>query len=215
MVRPTLVLLGLGWATSASAQNNGLPSQQESAVLIELIAERGEDCDLLRPWQAASLRMQTRDLVARYDESVRARIREEIAVRRLGMTCEDPILTTWIGAAGPNFEPEYLPELLAGYRALALSKPPMAAFTAVTGRTDYADALARINAKLAELEAAGVRPPGGMSWQALADRQAVFAAQIAAAAANGGEPGRFSPQEAVRIAEDVARITELWLLDPP
>jgi hypothetical protein len=200
---------------SATAQNNGLPNRQPSLILVELIADRGLHCSLLRPWQAASLRMQARDQLATFDEAGRAAIAAEIDARRPKMLCDDALLKTWIEAAGPNFDREHLPELLAGYRAFARQITPPAPFQAATGRTDYADALTRIEDKLAALESAGVQPPGRMSWPALAERQAGFAAQLAAAISGIGEAGRFSAEQAAQIAEDVGRIGELWLQDAP
>jgi hypothetical protein len=214
-MRYLIVLLHVAAVTPAVAQNNGLPSQQRSAVLIELIAERGKDCGLLRPWQAAALRTQSRDLIARFDEATRSNIAKEIEAGRAAMTCDDAMLTSWINAAGPNFEREYLPELLTGYRAFAVQSPPPRPFTDIAGRKDYTEALARISAKLSQLEAEGIVPPGGRSWQALAERQSSMAAQITAAIAGTGEPGRFTAEQAVQLAEDVATIVELWLADAP
>lgn len=208
-----IVLFALVAVTPLVAQNNGLPSRQQSAVLVELIADRGLDCGLLRPWQAASLRMQTRDEIASFDEAGRAAIAKELDARRPLMGCDDGLLTTWIESAGPNMEREALPELLAGYRALALLDPTPATFVKAAGREDFADALVLIDAKLAAMEAAGIQPAGQMSWPALAERQAGFAAQIGATIAGTGEAGRFSPEQAAQIAEDVARIGELWLAD--
>ena len=208
----TLVLAAFFSVPVALAgQNNGLPSQAQTAVLMELIADRGEECDLLRPWQAESLRIQIRDLVEGFDEARRVEVAEQIESRRPRMRCDDALLNGWIEGAEPNFEREYLPELLEGYRALALLDPPLEAFAEVTGRTDYAPVFTRIDAKLAELEAAGVQPRAG--WSALAERQAGFAVQLAAVLAGTDENVRFTPEEATRTLADVARVVELWLLE--
>jgi hypothetical protein len=210
-----IVVFTLLFAAPLASQNNGLPTQRQSAVLMELIADRGLHCGLLRPWQAASLRMQTREMTARFGEAGRAAIAAEIEARRPDMGCDDRLLTTWITGAGPNLEREYLPELLAGYRALALQDPPPAPFVETAGREDFARALVRIDAKLAALEAAGEQPAGQMSWRVLAERQERLAAQIGAAIAGTGDAGRFSSEQAANIAADVARIGELWLADQP
>jgi hypothetical protein len=204
---PLLVVVS---GAPAVAQNNGLPGQQQSVVLVELIADRG----LLKSWQAASLRMQTRDQLGRFDDAGRTAVAAEIEAQRPTMGCDHATLTTWIEGAGPNLEREYLPELLAGYRAFALQAAPPAAFREATRRKDYADAIARIDAKLAALQAAGVQPPGRMTWAALADRQRALAAQIAAAISGNADAGRFSPAQATQITQDVAQIGELWLAEP-
>jgi hypothetical protein len=212
-IRSLILLVSLALAPPAAAQNSGLPGQQQSAVLVELMADRGLDCGLLRPWQAASLRIQTREAMARFDEAGRAAVAAEIDARRPKTGCDDPLLNAWIAGAEPNFEREYLPELLEGYRAFARQDAPPAVFLEAAARTDYAAALALIDAKLAALEAAGVRPAGQTSWRALAERQAGFAAQISAAISGTGDAGRFSREQAAQIAEDVAHVGELWLAD--
>lgn len=209
-----ILLAGFAFAAPLAAQNNGLPNRQQSAVLMELITQRGEECELLRPWQAASLRMQTRDLIESLDEETRAVVAAEVETRLPEMECEDSLLNAWIEGAGPGFEREYLPELLTAYRAFAEQDPPPAPFSDIAAREDYAEALALIDAKLGELEAAGVVPPTG-GWDTLAERQTSMAGQIAGAIAGTGETTRFSAEEATRLAEDVARIGELWLADRP
>jgi hypothetical protein len=44
-----------------------------------------------------------------------------------------------------------------------------------------------------------------MTWRALADRQAGFAAQLSAAIQGADDAGRFSPEQAAQIVDDVAR----------
>jgi hypothetical protein len=207
-------LLAFTWpGTTPSEQRAVSPPQVQSAVLVEAIAARGEECGLLRPWQAASLRLQTRDQLSRLDAAGRAAADAAIASRRRDMRCDDTVLTTWIGAARGNFDAEYLPELLAAYRAFARQAEPPAVFRTLTAGADRVKALGLIDAKLAALEAAGVRPPGGMTWRALLQRQEQAAAQITAAIVGRGDPGRFDPAQAAQLAEDVARIVTLWLAD--
>lgn len=198
-------------ATPLAAQNNGLPTQQQGAVLVDVIAIRGAQCELLTPWQAASLRIETRDQIARFDDSTQAAIRSDIDARAKGMTCDDGVLVQWIRGTAPNMEREYLPELLAGYRALAVMSPRPAPFDSVTGRAEYSEVVTRIDAKLAAMVAAGVRLPGGMTLDALNTRQARYAAQIGAAIAGADTSGRFTAAQARQIVIDAGRIGELWL----
>lgn len=215
-VRAARLLLFLGslaFVVPLAAQNNGLPSQQQGAVLIEVIAIRGAQCELLRPWQSASLRMQTRDQIARFDDTTRAQIRREVDARVQAMPCDDAVLVQWIDAAAPNMEREYLPELLAAYRALATMSPRPVPFDSVTGRAQYTDVVPRLDAKLADLVASGVRLPGGMTLDALNKRQAGFATQIGAAINGTDTVGRFTAEQARQVVVDVGRIGELWLGD--
>lgn len=132
---PIVLLAGLPAAVPATAQNNGLPSRAQSAILLELITVRGEACGLLRPWQAPSLRMTTRQEMASFDEECQAEIAAGVEARSPEMACDDSLLNGWIEGAGPNFEPEYLPELLEAYRALAsLETSPAAQMTTDVAR---------------------------------------------------------------------------------
>lgn len=200
-------------AAPLAAQNSGLPNRVETVVLMELIVERGLDCELLRPWQGAGLRMQVRQDRERLNEAELAQVAGEVASRRPDMACDDGLLTTWIGAAGPNMEREFLPELLTAYRALALLPEVPAPFVEATGRDEFDEAIARIDAKLAELAASGVQPPGGMTWEELSMRQADAVAGFAAAIAGGGTEGSPSPEEAEQLVRDVAVVVGLWLAD--
>jgi len=203
----------LSAAVPLSAQNNGLPNQQQSAVLMTLIADRGEECGLLRPWQAESLRIQNRDLIERLGEEGREAVAREIETRRPAMGCDDGLLVSWTDAAGPNFEQEYLPELLGAYRAFALQPSPPAIFLESAGRQDFSEVLTRIDAKLAEMEAAGVRPPSGMTWPQLLERQATAAAEIRTAIAEDAQDGRFTRAQGEGLVRDIVTITELWMAD--
>lgn len=212
-VAPAVILAATTSATSAYAQNNGLPTRYQSVVLVEVIAQRGESCGLLRPWEAASLQTQLREEAARLSDAERVTVAKEVDTRLAAMTCDDSLLNSWIKGAKPGFDREHLPELLTAYRAMSSLERPPAAFTQTAKRTDFAAAHAMIDAKIAALDAAGVKPSSGMTWQALADRQAGFASQIAAAIAGTNDAGRFSAAQATQLAEDVARIVELWLAD--
>jgi hypothetical protein len=205
--------LVLSVAVPLGAQNNGLPSQQQSAVLMTLIADRGEECALLRPWQAESLRVQNRDLILRFDDAAREAVERDIEARRPAMGCDDGLLVAWTAGAGPNFEQEYLPELLGAYRAFAVQSSPPEIFLTLVGREDHTEAIGRIDAKLAEMEAAGVRPPSGMTWPQLLERQATAAGEISAAIAGSPTTERFTREQAEGLVGDVVTVVELWMAD--
>jgi hypothetical protein len=207
------ILPALLLAAPLAAQNSGLPNPVETVVVMELIVERGLECGLLRPWQGAGLRIQIRQDRERLDEAEHAQVAREVEARRPDMGCDDGLLTTWIGAAGPNMEREFLPELLTAYRALALLADVPAPFIEASGRDDFEEAIARVDDKLAELEASGVRPPGGMTWEELEVRQAGAVAEFATVMAGGGTEGSPSVAQAERLVRDVAVVVELWLAD--
>lgn len=204
--------LALTLAAPALAQNNGLPTQRQGLVLVEAITQRGRDCDLLRPWQAEALRMQTQVELAQYEGEDRAAIDTEIAERASAMACDDALLNGWIEGASPGFEREMLPFFLVAYDAMAGLDPVPAAFAQITGRSDYGLPLSIIGAEIERLQDAGIRPEGGVEWDAYETRINTAAAEIAGVL-NGGEAERFSRAEAEGYVVNIARVTELWLTD--
>lgn len=206
----TAAALALALTAPALAQNNGMPTQRQGLVLVESIATRGHECDLLQPWQAAALRTQTRRELAGYDAAAREEIAAEIADASAGMTCDDALLNGWIEGASPGFEREMLPFFLVGYTAFAEMEPQPALFTDVTGRADYGRPLSMISAEIERLQDAGVVPEGGAEWDAFEARIDAATADIAAAL-RGEEGGEFPPEEAAGHVTDIASVTELWL----
>ena len=200
-------------AATATGQNNGLPNRQQSAVLMTLIADRGEACDLLRPWQAASLRMQTRDLIAQFDDSVRTVIEHEVEQQRATMACDNNLLVQWTAAAAPNMEREYLPEMLTAFKAMAELDPHLAGGGLFANSGEVIQVIRAIDQKLAAMVKEGVRLPGDMTLDSLQRRQGTFARQIQAAFNGTGDPGRFDRIQASHLIVDVARITRLWWLE--
>jgi hypothetical protein len=83
----------------------------------------------------------------------------------------------------------------------------------LVGREDHTEAIGRIDAKLAEMEAAGVRPPSGMTWPQLLDRQATAATEIAGAITGTSTTARFTREQGEALVLDVVTITELWMAD--
>jgi hypothetical protein len=109
-------------------------------------------------------------------------------------------------------EREFLPELLTAYRALALLSDPPAACTEASGRDGFEAAIVRIDDELAQLEASGVRPPGGMTWEELTVRQAAAVAEFATAIAQGASEGGPPAAQAEQLVRDVA-VVELRLAE--
>jgi len=196
----------------ALAQNNGLPSRQQSVVLVESMALRGLECDLLRPWEGAALQTQSSREMAKFDAGAQAEIEAEIDRVTGEMACDSELLTVWIEGAHPGFEREMLPFFLTGYDALATLDPVPPYFIEQTGRSDFAAVLPAINREIARLEADGIRPEGGGEWDEY--RAMIGEAARDIAAAMGGQEGlRFPPDEARGFASDIATVIELWLAD--
>lgn len=207
------ILLLLALALPLRAQNNGLPNRVQSVVLLELFVDRGPACGLLEPWQAEALRVQTREEAGRLDDAEREFVAREVEVRRSEMTCEDGLLVQWTEAVRPNLEREFLPELFTGYIALASLPEPPAAFVEATQDYQSEAVIARLELRLAELEAEGVAPPSRQSWSELRARQADRVAELAAAASGAETNGRYTQAEAEQTIRDVASIVALWLAE--
>tara|TARA_R110002073_G_scaffold26574_1_gene87056 strand:- start:156 stop:854 length:699 start_codon:yes stop_codon:yes gene_type:complete len=197
---------------SALAQNNGLPTQRQGLVLVETIAQRGVECDLLRPWESQALRAQTSREMAAYDAETRAEIEAEIASMAGEMACDAPFLNAWIEGAHPGFEREMLPFFLVGYTAFAQMDTPPALFTEMTGRDNFDLPLSMVGAEIERLQSNGVMPEGGVEWPAFEARIDEAAADIAGAL-RGEEGGDFPAEEAAGYVRDIATVTELWLTD--
>lgn len=204
--------LALTLAAPALAQNNGLPTQRQGLVMVETIAQRGLECDLLRPWQAQALRAQSSREMARYDADTQAGIEAEIATMAEEMACDTPFLNAWIDGASAGFEREMLPFFLIGYTAFAEMDTPPALFIELTGRTDYGLPLSMVGAEIERLQADGVMPEGGASWPEFEARVDEAADDIAGAL-RGEEGGDFTAGEAAGYVTDIATVTELWLAD--
>tara|TARA_R110002073_G_scaffold19336_24_gene70800 strand:- start:1680 stop:2372 length:693 start_codon:yes stop_codon:yes gene_type:complete len=196
----------------ALAQNNGLPTQRQGVVLVEVIAQRGVECDLLRPWQGEALRAQSSRDMARYDDAEQAEIRAEIATMAGEMTCDTPFLNAWIDGASAGFEREMLPFFLVGYTAFAEMDTPPELFSELTEREDYGLPLSMIGAEIERLQDNGVMPEGGVEWPAFEARIDEAATDIAGAL-RGEEGGDFPADEAAGYVTDIATVTELWLTD--
>ena len=202
----------LALTAPALAQNNGVPTQRQGLVMVEVIAQRGVECDLLRPWESQALRSQTSREMAAYDAETQAEITAEIATMSADMACDAPFLNAWIDGAHPGFEREMLPFFLVGYTAFAEMDTPPALFTELTGRDDYGLPLSMIASEIERLQGEGVMPEGGVEWPAFETRIDAAAADIAGAL-RGEEGGNFPAEEAAGYVRDIATVIELWLDD--
>jgi len=197
----------------AAAQ--GLPGQERSFALVSMFAERGDDCGLLRPWQAATLRAQVEEASRGWDGDTLARVMEERARLIAETACDSELLNAWIEAAQEGFDAEYLPPYLVVYRALARMDEPPAAFTAVTLRLDYAPAIDAIGSHLDAMAASGRPAEGGKPWPEFIARTEAFALEFAARLEDEGDvaDSRYSRGEAAGWLAQSALVTELWLDD--
>lgn len=205
----TVLLTALAASPPALAQ--GLPGQEDSLVLVSVIAERGEDCGLLHGWEAAGLQAQVIEGVRQRDDESRVRMLENRRTRLAEMACDNELLNAWIEGAKPNFGHEVLPPYLIVYRTMARMEAPPTVFTATALRLDFAPAIAAIDEQLEMLDASGRPAEGGADWPAYIRGIETHAAEFAALAAGEGEEGRTSRDQAAGWIAQSAMITEMWL----
>jgi hypothetical protein len=189
-----------------------LSSRVRSAAMLEVIAERGVDCGLMRPWQAAALRALNRQDMASWEDEARAQAVSETD-RQLGETdCDDGTMRLWIEGSSRGFDSEMLPPYLVAYRTLATMPEPPQVFAATTLRLDYAPAIAAIDAKFAALEASGAVAEGGYSWPDYIARTGGFIEEFAATLSDPDASGPAADEAASWLAQS-ALVVELWLAD--
>lgn len=202
------VTLTLALAPHALAQ--GLPGQEDSLVLVSIIAERGEDCGLLHDWESAGLQAQVIEGIRQRDDDSRARIIENRQTRLAEMDCSDELLNAWIEGARPNLGYEVLPPYLIVYRTMARMETPPTVFTATALRLDYTPVIAAIDRHLDMLESSGRPAEGGADWPEYVSGIEAHAAEFAALVTGEGPEGRTSRDQAAGWIAQSALITEMW-----
>ncbi|MGB3626673.1 MAG: hypothetical protein WA989_12640 [Henriciella sp.] len=199
-------------APLAAAQNNGLPSQTQSAAFLETVANLGRDCGLLKSWQSLSIRALLHEDTKRMTAEKQAEVKALSDELDSEFTCETEAMTVWIDGASQGFESEMLAPYLVAYMTLAKMESPPDVFSAVALRTDYSVALAAIEAKLDELEASGRKPEGGGSWPDYIAKTAT-AVEGFATTLNSGEVTGHDADRAAAWTAQSALIVESWLAE--
>lgn len=196
--------------THAAAQESR-PGQYRSFVFVDSIATRGAQCGRLSPWQEAVLHAQVRDGARNWSEAHRTQLHADAASDAASRACNDEIMLAWIEGAERGMESEMLAHYIVAYSALSQMAPPAALFTETTQIADHAAARAAIDAKIAELDAAGAVAEGGQPWRDFVARTSAAVQEMARAYDAGEAPGRREQAEA--WIRDTVAITELWLAD--
>lgn len=214
ILRHGLMAAGMALCVGGGAvAQEGLPSAVRSNAFVQMVAERGLECGLLKPWESAALAGMVRDDMSRRSEELQAQMEAEAARLSAETSCDANALNVWIEGSSPGFEREILPPYLVAYLQLAQMETPLEVFTDTTSLDDYGPAIARIEAKIDALEAEGVMPEGGMSWPAFMDRVEDFVAGFSAMLDSGDQDSAEIAQ-AKGMIEKSALITELWLQEP-
>ncbi len=185
-----------------------LPTQDESVVLLYVIAAKGAECGLLRPWEAANVQAMVDQETLGWEDS-RSRSVEAASRNRLAETlCDASFLTAWIEGARAGMEAEYLSLHLVVYRTLLSMPAPPAWFSDTVTRTNAEADIAVISEKLTALEASGARPDGGGPWTEFVSTTSAAVERFAPLLDEGEAP----PDVAFLLPRSVV-IAELWLAD--
>lgn len=194
-------------ATPAKAQAN----VEETYTFLVTVAVKGQECELLRPWEAATILAETERFLSRAATDDPAAIAAAANARIVETTCDDEAMLEWIGGAQPGIETEWLPPNLALVRALALQDDPPAIFLDSAVDLDLAVAVAEIDALFAAFEAGGVTAEGAESWSSYAESMEEIATTLSAAI--NGENDFFTANEAQAFIVEATLITGMWLDD--
>ena len=211
MPRKLYLSIGLALAcvvgqNSAIAQN--LPNQTQSVILLNIIAAKGAECGLLRPWEAAIVQSLAEQDTLRWEDARKAEAASETQTRLAETNCETPVIVTWIEGARRGIATEYLSLYLVVYSTLLQMEAPPQIFGELAQRDTAEADIATIDAAIAEMEASGARPDGGGAWPQFVERtgQAVreFAPML-----DAGE----APADVNFLMPRAIAITELWLAE--
>ena len=198
----------LAFAAPAAAQDD----VADTYILLTTFAAKGLECDLLRPWEAATIRAETERFLTRYAtadaEAIRAAAGESIAET----PCDDEGMNQWLDAALPGVETEWLPPNLAMFRGLAAMEPRLPQFEDAATGMDVEAAIAEIEAQFAAFTAEGIEPEGDPGWETFQQSIDLIAVELADAIVNG-DNDTFMQAEAETILIEATEIARLWLAD--
>ena len=199
-----LACLAVACAMVATGAADPVPTKVRSGAYMEMIAQRGAECGLLKDWESLSINALTLQDRDGWSEELLESLKAETAKQVAETECDSEMLTLWIDAARPGFDAEMLAPYLVAYKTLAELDAPSHVFEATALRLDKAPVIAAIDAKLAELAASGRPAEGGKPWPEYIDRTRdgvlEFAGQLES---EGGD------QAAGWMAQS-ARIIETW-----
>lgn len=204
---------GALFSFAAPAQAENLPSRDRSVIMLHVIADKGLECGLLNEWESMVIRVQARQERRNWDRDRRQRAAAAIASDVAEKGCDDGLVTGWIDAARPNLSAEGLAPFLVIYQELAKLDTPPEMFDAASLRLDYTDAIDRIEAEFARLEAEGRVAEGGQGWDEYRAGLKVFFDEAVIALAAGEPAASRKSREALNYISFSVRVVETWLAE--
>ncbi len=194
-----------GLAPAARAQEG----QAASYAFLVAVAEAGERCGALEPWEAATIRAQARRVLYALSPAGRVDLLADAAEEAAAKRCTDTRMLIWIDGARTGVLREWLPPYLALFHAFASMASPPLPFLAATRSGDRTAGVAAVEAEFAAFAAAGVAPEGGITWETYLARLA----EAAAGMVNGllSVNVTFAPDDAAAYMVEAGIIVSLWL----
>lgn len=211
MLRNTLLAIA-GLAAASPAFGQEVSQRARTAAFIEVVATRGVECEIVKPWQAAALRAANQQDMAGFSDE---RIQETIGETKVQLektTCTNDAMNIWVEGSRPGFESEMLPPYLIAYRQMARLETPPKAFTGTALRLDYAPVIAAIDAKLDAIASSGATAEGGRPWPEYISRTETQIAEFVTILTDPEASGPAADEAASWLAQS-ARIVELWFKD--
>ena len=203
-----LIFAGLTLIAPPAAAQDSLPSHDESVALLHVIALKGSECGLLRPWEAATVQALADQGSLGWEPGRRQAMERQKQARLSRTACDAPVLNVWIDGARPGLEGEYLSLHLVVYRTLLSLPEASGPVSRAVHRTTPGADIAAIDAQLARLEAAGAAPDGGGPWPEFIARTSA-AVERYVPMLDRGE----APAEVAFLIPRAIAISELWLAE--
>lgn len=196
-----------------ASQAQGIPSRDQSVILMHVITSKGAECGLLKAWEVAAIRSMMEQEMRSWSREHRQMIADQASGKLLETGCDAPVVTSWIEAAQPNMEGEMLPGYLLAYQAMAQLETPPDVFTALSLTLDTRPVIAAIEAKLAAMQADGVKPEGGGPWPDYIERTNGRIADMLAGYVSGVPDPKNKPDQVAGMMAQSVLITRLWYDD--
>ncbi len=191
-----------------------LPRQAQSVIYLHVNADKGVECGLLKPWERAAIKAQTLRITQRWSQDDSHHVADAIRDKIAKTQCDDAAMVGWISGSKKGFETEFLSPHLVMYRTMANMETPPKPFTAITQRLDYRDAISRIDAQFAALEASGAKAEGGKSWEDYRAGIAAIVTDSVVAMDSGTDPMSKKMREVQTMMATSAVLVESWLAAP-
>lgn len=210
LLSAVLCAIAIGWLEHASAEDGVVSRKARTVVYLGVVTNRGEQCGLLKRWEAEAIRAQMREEMKNWDTETHAYAAEQVSLKSAETACDDDSITVWIDAAQPNLRAEALPPYLIAYRRMAKSDEPPAIFRALALDLDQRPILSAIDSELNALSGSDARPEGGGNWDDYIVKTEGQLDTLFEAFSDAPKSKRYTAQEAAALLGQAVYIVRTW-----